>query len=59
MVDAKHHRPVMPAQAFYTGELQRAVDAVIFGQKTAKEALDETTMNTQKQLERSWKEAIQ
>jgi len=58
MVNVKHYRPVMPAQAFYTGELQRAVDAVIFGQKTAQQALDDATNNTQKELDRILKEGI-
>lgn len=58
LVETKHQRPVMPAQAFYTGELARAVDAAIFGQKTPKEALDEATVNTQKELDRILREGI-
>jgi len=56
--ETKHQRPVMPAQAFYTGELARAVDAAVFGQKTAQQALDEATANTQKELDRILREGI-
>ena len=56
--ETKHQRPVMPAQAFYTGELARAVDAAVFGQKTAQQALDEATTNTQKELDRILREGI-
>jgi multiple sugar transport system substrate-binding protein len=58
LAETKHQRPVMPAQAFYTGELARAVDAAVFGQKTPKEALDEATASTQKELDRILREGI-
>ncbi len=59
LVDTKHQRPVMPAQAFYASELQRAVDAAIYGEKTPQQALDEATANTQKELDRILKEGVQ
>jgi multiple sugar transport system substrate-binding protein len=59
LVETKHQRPVMPAQAFYMGALQRAVDAAIFGQKTPQQALDDATAETQKELDRILKEGVQ
>ena len=59
LVETKHQRPVMPAQAFYMGQLATAVDAAIFGQKTAQQALDDATTETQKELDRILKEGVQ
>ena len=50
--NSKHQRPVMPAQAFYMGELDRAVDAALFGMKTPQEALEEAKQRTQEELDR-------
>ncbi|MCL5103802.1 MAG: ABC transporter substrate-binding protein [Armatimonadetes bacterium] len=47
----KHQRPVMPAQLFYMGALERAVDLAIYGQKTPKQALDDATVETQRELD--------
>ncbi len=58
LTETKHQRPVMPAQAFFTGELSSAVDAVVFGQKTAQQALDDATTKTQKELDRILREGI-
>lgn len=58
LVETRHQRPVMPAQAFYMGALASAVDEAVFGQKTAKQALDDATVNTQKELDRILKEGI-
>jgi multiple sugar transport system substrate-binding protein len=59
LVETQHQRPVMPAQAFFASELQRAVDSAIYGQKTAQQALDDATANTQKELDRIIKEGVQ
>jgi ABC-type glycerol-3-phosphate transport system substrate-binding protein len=59
LVETKHQRPVMPAQAFYMGALQRAVDVAIFGQKPPQQALDDATAETQKELDRILKEGVQ
>jgi multiple sugar transport system substrate-binding protein len=49
--ETRHQRPVMPVQAYYMGALQRAVDAAIYGRKTAKQALDDATAETQAELD--------
>jgi multiple sugar transport system substrate-binding protein len=59
LVETQHQRPVMPAQAFFASELQRAVDAAIYGQKTPQQALDDATASTQKELDRILKEGVQ
>src|SRR5260370_34000156 len=51
LLETKHQRPVMPVQAYYMGALQRAVDAAIFGKKTARQALDDATAETQAELD--------
>jgi multiple sugar transport system substrate-binding protein len=48
----KHQRPVMPAQAFYMNELDRAVDRAVRGELTPQQALDEATRNTQAFLDK-------
>jgi multiple sugar transport system substrate-binding protein len=58
LVETRHQRPVMPAQAFYTGSLARAVDAAVFGEKTPQQALDDATAETQKELDRILAEGI-
>jgi hypothetical protein len=51
LLQCKHQRPVMPVQAYYMGALQRAVDSAIYGQKSAKQALDDATAETQAELD--------
>ena len=48
----KHQRPVMPAQAYYMDQLDRAVDRAVRGELTPKEALDRATDDTQKFLDK-------
>jgi multiple sugar transport system substrate-binding protein len=50
--NSKHQRPVMPAQAFYMGELERAVDDALYGKKTPAEALRDARFRTQEGLDR-------
>jgi ABC-type glycerol-3-phosphate transport system substrate-binding protein len=47
----KHQRPVMPAQAYYMDQLDRAVDRALLGKVSPQEALQEATRNTQKFLD--------
>lgn len=51
LLESRHQRPVMPAQGYYMGALERAVDAAIYGKKTAKQALDDATAETQAELD--------
>jgi len=51
MEECRHQRPVMPAQNFYMGSLDRAVDYAIYGRMTCKEALDKSTSETQTELD--------
>ncbi len=51
MEECRHQRPVMPAQAFYMGALDRAVDYATYGRMTPKEALDKATKETQAELD--------
>ena len=48
----KHQRPVMPAQAYYMEQLDRAVDRAIRGEVSPKDALDEAARTTQVFLDR-------
>ncbi|MCX7017802.1 MAG: ABC transporter substrate-binding protein [bacterium] len=48
---SKHQRPVMPAVDYYMGALDRAVQFVLYGQKNAKQALDDATFETQRELD--------
>jgi multiple sugar transport system substrate-binding protein len=50
--ETRHQRPVMPAQAFFMGALQRNVDAALFNEKTAQQGLADATEETQKELDR-------
>ena len=47
----KHQRPVMPAQAYYMNQLDRAVDRAIRGELSPREALDRATADTQQFLD--------
>lgn len=47
----KHQRPVMPVQAFYMRQLQRAVDNAIYGKKTPQQALQDAEQKTQAELD--------
>ena len=49
--ECRHQRPVMPAQAYYMGALQRAVDDAIYGKKTPKQALTDARIETQRELD--------
>lgn len=50
--NTRHQRPVMPAQAFFMGALDRAVSDVLNEIKTPEEALMEAQRETQKELDR-------
>ena len=49
--DSRHQRPVMPVQAYYMREIQRAVEAAVYGRRTPAEALAIAEKNTQAELE--------
>jgi multiple sugar transport system substrate-binding protein len=50
--EARHQRPVMPAQGFYMGALQRHVDAALRGEASAEQALRAARRETQAELDR-------
>ena len=50
--NTQHQRPVMPAQAYFMGALDRAVSHVLNGLKTAEQALMDAQNQTQKELDR-------
>ncbi|MBZ0296032.1 MAG: extracellular solute-binding protein [Anaerolineae bacterium] len=43
--------PTIPVAAFYTDQIQRAFDAVMLGEQTPQDALDEVTRNVQSELD--------
>jgi len=49
--ETRHQRPVMPAQAYYMGAIQRAVDAALYGKKSPRRALEDCTAETQAELD--------
>ncbi len=49
--ECRHQRPVMPAQGYYMGALERAVGAVIYGEATPEAALREARELTQFELD--------
>jgi multiple sugar transport system substrate-binding protein len=49
--ESQYQRPVMPVQAYYMRELQRAVESMIHGRKTPREALEQAERNTQNELD--------
>ena len=49
--ECRHQRPVMPAQAYYMGSLQRAVDSTLYGRKTPEKALMDAQVETQRELD--------
>lgn len=49
--ECRHQRPVMPAQAFYMGALQRAVDSALYGRKSPEQALRDARIETQRELD--------
>jgi maltose-binding protein MalE len=51
MRECRHQRPVMPAQAFYMGALDRAIDFAIHDMKTPKQALADARKETQEELD--------
>ena len=50
--NTQHQRPVMPAQAFFMGALDRAISNILNGLKTPQQALTEAQHDTQKELDR-------
>lgn len=50
--EARHQRPVMPAQAYFMGALQRNVDAALNGEMSAADALKAAGEETQKELDK-------
>lgn len=48
--ECRHQRPVMPVQARYMRELNRAVDAAVYGDLTPKQALARAQETTQREL---------
>lgn len=48
---SRHQRPVMPAEAFLMGALDRAVSRALYGRQTPKQALDQATEETQTELD--------
>ena len=50
--NTRHQRPVMPAQAYFMGALDRAVSDVLNGLKTPEEALRYAQVETQTELDR-------
>lgn len=49
--ECRHQRPVMPAQGFYMGAMNRAVDNALYGKMTPNVALDQATRETQEELD--------
>lgn len=49
--ECRHQRPVMPAQAYYMGALQRAVDSALYGRKSPEQALRDAEIETQRELD--------
>lgn len=49
--ECRHQRPVMPAQAFYMGAIQRAVDSALYGRKSPEQALKDAQVETQRELD--------
>ena len=49
---SRHQRPVTPVTSLYMGELSRAVDAAIYGQKTPLQALQDCQNTVQKELDK-------
>ena len=50
--NTRHQRPVIPAQGFYMGALDRAVNEILNRIRTPKEALMKAQQDTQKELDR-------
>jgi multiple sugar transport system substrate-binding protein len=51
MKEVYDHPPVIPAIGLYTSSIQEALQAVVYGQKTPKEALDDVTLLVQEELD--------
>jgi multiple sugar transport system substrate-binding protein len=51
--EARHAYPVMPVQSYYNQAMQTAMDNAIYGKQTPKEALDQITIDTQKELDKA------
>ena len=50
--NTRHQRPVIPAQAFYMGALDRAVSEILNRMRSPEEALMKAQQDTQKELDR-------
>jgi multiple sugar transport system substrate-binding protein len=50
--NTRHQRPVMPAQAYFMGALDRAVSNVLNGLMTPEDALMRAQTDTQRELDR-------
>lgn len=50
--NTRHQRPVMPAQAFYMGALERAMSDILNRLRTPEDALMKAQRDTQKELDR-------
>jgi multiple sugar transport system substrate-binding protein len=51
--NTRHQRPVMPAQAYYMGALDRATNHTLNGIKTPEQALMDAQVETQRELDRA------
>ena len=49
--EARHQRPVMPVQARYMREMERAVESAVYGRSTPARALAVARENTQGELD--------
>lgn len=49
--ESRHQRPVMPAQAYFMTSLGRALEFAVYGRKSPREALDDSTVETQTELD--------
>ncbi|MCB0106383.1 MAG: ABC transporter substrate-binding protein [Caldilineaceae bacterium] len=48
-----HHEPSMPARRFWNDQLSAAVDAIVLGQKTPEQALQDAQDATQRELDKA------
>jgi multiple sugar transport system substrate-binding protein len=53
--EARHQRPVIPVQSFYSKALGKALDDAVFGGKNPKDALAEAASTTQRELDNTLK----
>ncbi len=55
MGDNAYSLPMIPVSKFYRDQMKAADDAVLYGQKTPKQAMDEVTANVQAELDKTLK----